>query len=186
MHKRRLNNFRKECEYLLLQRRSSPKILAGAARKGKVAASLLGVAGSLPAARRQRAPAVGSGVAERCGNGRRHGAARTSNGWRRDGLEHGGGALRRWSTLVNSPASLRRPPPTPPLSEQPPAGAWDGAAQLEGGAGRPGCLCSRHADFSTCLLCHSSRRVGDDGRHHGAAPLLVGSPPSRKGGRQGS
>ena len=109
MHKRRLNNFRKECEYLLLQRRSSPKILAGAARKGKVAASLvvLGVAGSLPAAWRQRAPAVGSGVAERCGNGRRHGAARTSNGWRRDGLEHGGGALRRWSTLIGSPASLR-------------------------------------------------------------------------------
>ena len=144
------------------QRRSSPKILAGAARKGKVAASLvvLGVAGSLPAAWRQRAPAVGSGVAERCGGGQRSSARRHR---------------------CDQP-----PPPTPPLSEQPPAGAWVGAAQLEGGAGRPGRLCFRHGDFSTCLLCHSSRRVGDDGRHHGAAPLLVGSPPSRKGGRQGS
>ena len=134
-------------------RRSSPKILAGAARKGKVAASLvvLGVAGRLPAAWRQRAPAVGSGVAERCGNGWRHGAARTgNNGWRRDGLEHGGGALRRWSTLVNSPASLRPTSPTNSSSTRAASRRCLGRCRAARGRGRS----TRVPLLSSCRFFH--------------------------------
>ena len=90
-------------EHTWWQWRSSPKILAGAAWKGKFAASpvVVGVAGSLPAALCQRAPVVGgsAGAQWRSAAAGGGGVARCTPAMR-DGVEA--------ERCVGSLASLRR------------------------------------------------------------------------------